>query len=109
MSFLKSQITQFLTATIFSIALMLPAAVQFAHSFEGHKHEVCTDVSSHIHEKQLDCSIFDFHFSIFNFNPQELPEVVTIHSFQNTETLYILPKIEGEYAAYYLRGPPLHS
>lgn len=109
MRIFKHNIVQFFIAAVFSVALMLPSVVQFTHSFDDHKHEVCTDVSAHIHQKQLDCSIYDFHFSIFNFSPQELHKLVIIHVFETTQTIYFLPKIEEKSLTYLLRGPPLLS
>lgn len=109
MIFLKKEIARFLMASIFSLALLLPTVVQLAHTFEGHEHKACTNISTHLHEKQLDCSICDFHFSIFTFTPQELPEFVVYHSFNQTEIIYLLPEFTSKPAAYFLRGPPLFS
>jgi hypothetical protein len=109
MKILKKDILQILAATIFSVALLLPTAVSFAHSFDGHEHKACTDLSTHLHEKQLDCSICDFHFSIFNFTPQQLPEFVVFHIFESVETEYLLPEFSLNSSHYFLRGPPLFS
>jgi hypothetical protein len=100
---------QILVATIFSVALLLPTAVSFAHSFDGHEHRACTDLSTHLHEKQLDCSICDFHFSIFNFSPEKLPEFTVFHSFECVATAYILSDCSLHTRYYFLRGPPLFS
>jgi|SRR5690606_26877739 len=108
MAFTKNFFKMFLAA-IFSLALLLPTAVQFAHTFEGHEHKACTDISTHLHEKRLDCSICDFHFSLFNFTPQQQPEFVIQEGFQKTEILYLLPELESTTTHYYLRGPPRFS
>ncbi|MDC8001752.1 hypothetical protein POV26_11950 [Aequorivita todarodis] len=109
MNVLKKEIQRIFTVTIFSFALLLPTAVKFAHTLEGHEHQACTDLSVHIHKKQLNCSICDFHFSIFDFKPQELPEFAVLNSFQKTETIYLLPKFNKNNSHYFLRGPPLFS
>lgn len=109
MNFLKKEILRIVTVAIFSLALLLPTAVKLAHTFEGHEHKACTDFSVHIHKKQLDCSICDFHFSIFDFKPQEVPEFAILHCFQKTETVYLLPKFNKITSHYFLRGPPLFS
>lgn len=109
MNFLKKEILRIVTVAIFSFALLLPTAVKFVHTFEGHEHEACTDFSVHIHKKQLDCSICDFHFSIFDFKPQELPEFAILNGFQKIETNYLLPKFNQNTSHYFLRGPPLFS
>ncbi len=107
MNIFKKEIIRNLSATIFSFALLFPTAVKFAHTFEGHEHKACTEFSTHIHKKQLDCSICDFHFSIFDFTPQELPEFAVLNSFQKTETVYLLPEFNLNTTHYFLRGPPL--
>jgi hypothetical protein len=109
MKIFKNKIFKIFSAAIFAFALLLPTAVKFAHTFEGHEHNTCTDFSTHLHEKQLDCSICDFHFSIFNFAPQELPEFIVIDGFQKTEAIYILPEFKLNTTHYFLRGPPLFS
>lgn len=106
MNVLKKNIIQIFAATIFSLALLFPTAVQFAHTFEGHEHKACTEISTHLHEKQLDCSICDFHFSIFNFTPTELPDFVVFHSFNIIETAYLIPELSLNSRHYFLRGPP---
>ncbi len=103
----KKEIIRILFATIFSFALLFPIAVKFAHQLEGHQHKACTEFSTHIHQKQLDCSICDFHFSIFNFTLHDLPEFAVQNSFQKIETVYLFPEINFYSAHYFLRGPPL--
>lgn len=106
---LKKEILKIILAAIFSLALLFPTAVKFAHTFEDHDHEVCTDFSVHIHKKQLDCSICDFHFSIFSFEVQKLPEFVVINCLYKTKDLYLHPEFTTNKAYYFLRGPPLFS
>lgn len=96
-------------ATIFSVALLFPTAVQLAHSFEGHEHPVCTELGTHLHKAQLDCPIFDFHFSNFTFSFQQLPQFLDVDGYQTVSTVYRLPKIIGRNFHYHLRGPPVLS
>ena len=109
MKLFKKEIVKVFSAAIFALALLLPTVVKFAHTFEGHEHKTCTETSTHIHQKQLDCSICDFHFSNFNFILQELPEFVVLHGFQKTETVYLFPEFKLSATHYFLRGPPLFS
>lgn len=106
---LKQNILRIIFAATFSLALLFPTAVKLVHSFEGHKHEVCNDLSVHIHKKQLDCSICDFHFSIFSFKALDLPDFALIDSFHSTKAYYLLPEITKNEISYFLRGPPLLS
>jgi hypothetical protein len=105
---IKSKVTQFLVATIFSLALLLPTAVQFAHTFEGHEHKPCTDAATHLHEKKLNCSIDSFHFSFFD---------ITLHTIAiSTQTVIVKKKlfVYNEHPTISdkrfikLRGPPVN-
>ncbi len=109
MKIFNKEIVKVFSAAIFALALLLPTVVKFAHTFEGHEHKTCTETSTHIHQKQLDCSICDFHFSLFDFKAQELPEFAVLDGFQKTETVYILPEFRLNSTHYFLRGPPLFS
>jgi hypothetical protein len=95
------------SALLLIVALMLPAAVQFAHTFEGHNHVACNDQTTHFHETVTKCGICDFHLASFNYKIAEYPEFVVVvipsevinelssvrfHSFKITNTQ--------------LRGPP---
>lgn len=106
---LTKEILNTFLAAIFSLALLFPTAVKFAHTFENHEHEVCTDFSVHIHKKELDCSICDFHFSIFSFEANNPLEFTVINSFRTSETLYLIPEFTIKNSHYFLRGPPLLS
>lgn len=106
---LKKETFKIIFAAIFSLALLFPTAVKLAHTFENHNHEICTDFSVHIHKKQLDCSICDFHFSIYSFEAQGSPEFAVINSFSKRKTIYLLPEFQINNIPYFLRGPPLFS
>lgn len=93
-------------AAIFSLALLFPIAIQSIHALEGHEHEVCHDFSTHIHTKQLDCSIYDFHFSIFDFKPQQLPEFTVLEGYIQTDSNYQQAAIIVDAPHFFLRGPP---
>lgn len=52
---------------LLTLVFLFPSILQFEHLFESHEHKVCKENTVHIHQKNLDCSIYDFHFSAFNF------------------------------------------
>jgi hypothetical protein len=62
------------------MAVLLPFAVQFFHSFENHKHSACNAQNTvHFDVHEIDCSVF--HFKI-NTNAIDFP-----NSFELTENL----------------------
>lgn len=98
-----------ITATIFSVALLFPTAIQTVHAFDGHEHIVCHDLTSHLHKKQLDCSICDYHFTLFEFTPQQpLEFIVHPGNFKAINQYQPTVKI-ADLTHFYLRGPPLYS
>lgn len=106
MKHLKSKFGSITLAAILSALLLLPIAVQTIHAFDGHQHEICYDFSTHLHKKQLDCSIHDFHFSTFNFTPYPLIELIAPSIFSKVEN-HLLESIGYAYVANtFLRGPP---
>lgn len=107
MTNLKTTVTQVLVAAIFSLALLLPTAVQFAHTFEGHEHKACTDISTHLHEKQLDCSIDSFHFSFFDLAFQSFSISTQSVIVKKNLFAYNQHPINSNKRFIKLRGPPV--
>jgi len=105
----KKEILKFFAASIFSLALLLPSAVQLLHTFEGHEHKACTEVSTHLHEKQLDCSIDSFHFSFFNLNLQTFAISKPSISGENKIFTYKEHSINSDKRFVKLRGPPIKT
>ncbi len=87
-------------------ALLIPAAIQFSHAFENHKHEVCTEVATHIHPEKMDCSLCDFHFSTFNFEVQSFQPLLVPKTFLKTITAEVSSLKNTKYGHSQQRGPP---
>lgn len=86
--------------------LWFPLVVQFAHIFEEHDHKPCEEVSTHLHEKKLDCNLFDFHFSNYNYNVAKYPEFYSLEEPSKHETRYFSVEVSASSTNYYVRGPP---
>ena len=89
-----------------SLVLLLPTAVQFFHSFEKHKHLACEEVSTHIHDQNIDCSLCDFHFSTFNFKIGQPFQFIDTEVFTLVQIAYISSEKNSFNHHFYLRGPP---
>jgi len=86
--------------------LLLPASVQLAHSLESHEHDICTDFDTHIHEKELDCSVCDYQLSGFKLPSfHRLQEVIHEHNEIDLNYYDSLLK-ENSCSIITLRGPP---
>lgn len=87
-------------------ALLLPSAVQFSHLFEEHEHVACTDITTHLHEKEFDCHIHDFHGASFDFMPLTSVPIVPPEAFyQNNFRIRSISEANIELNVF-LRGPP---
>lgn len=51
--------TKHIVTSVLLIAVLLPFAVQFIHSFENHEH-ICDVNDLHLDEHKIECSIFHF-------------------------------------------------
>jgi len=106
---ITSQLLVTITTLLLGMALLFPTAVQFSHVFEGHDHKPCKDLTTHLHEKKIDCSICHFQISSYtyqiqNFKTPFFSEIkITIIDFYTSSDKN---KIHYSYA---LRGPPSYS
>ena len=86
--------------------LWFPLVVQFAHIFEGHNHKPCGDITTHLHEKKVNCTLFEFHFSNFNYSVVSYPDLYVTNVPFTYETRYFSVEITSDTSTYFLRGPP---
>lgn len=91
---------------ILTLIFLFPSLLQFEHLFENHEHSACKESSVHFHQKNLDCSIYDFHFSVFSFLPSASENILT-HIPRYSPLFYVLEDIYNNPNFHYtLRGPP---
>lgn len=100
------EITKKISAIIMLMLLLLPMFSAIAHSLEDHDHPICNEVTTHLHELETECSICDFHFQAYNFNPlQQLEEFTAKSYFKHTLHYNSITALNSTYN-YLLRGPP---
>lgn len=80
------KIQKYIISNVLIITVLLPFVVQFIHSFEHHSHDVCTIVETHLHEHEVDCSVF--HFKI-NQNSIDFSSEVILTENTSSETIII--------------------
>ncbi|MBZ0328690.1 MAG: hypothetical protein K8F54_13875 [Altibacter sp.] len=105
----KSNILKITSAVVLTLALLLPAAVQFTHIFEEHPHSLCTDHSVHLHEQETDCPICDFHLSTFTFIPLEQVAASIAAISTKSDSVYVFSAKTNLLQHPVSRGPPLFS
>lgn len=88
------------------LSLLSPMAVQTIHAMDGHAHEICSDISTHIHKKDLDCSIDLFHFASFDFKPFDIEvgfDAIYVGTCPDISYSHFTSKTKF---SNHLRGPP---
>lgn len=107
MIFLKKHTSlSFVITFALCLTLLLPSAIQFTHLFENHKHISCGDTTTHFHEKELDCSIQNFHLNTFSFQLFEYPDFSKKITFTERINHYVSLYLNQYSSHFYLRGPP---
>jgi hypothetical protein len=102
----KNEISSRFIALLLIFALLIPAAIQFSHAFEDHHHEVCTEVTTHIHPEKIDCSLCDFQFSTFNFEVQNFEPLSISRPFLKLPIQEVSSLKNTKYGHSQQRGPP---
>lgn len=90
------------------LGILLPSVVQFTHIFEDHEHNFCGNVTTHLHEQQLDCDLTKIFIP---FGQYYLDEYNILTSTQISEVLhytYEQPMAQETSQSYLLRGPPTY-
>lgn len=99
---LKAVITALLVALMF-----LPSAFELTHHLDGHEHISCDEISVHLHEKKLDCSLCDFQISSFDYIPLEF-DLATVGRIIGTTPVHRQENITNNSCCLpSLRGPPV--
>jgi len=106
----KNKIVTISLGIILNAIILFPLFIQFFHVLEGHKHTVCTENSTHLHEAKTNCNICDFNYTPFIYEP--LSEAVNKTSIEFKTT--ITNSYNYLYSFNYnlskpLRGPPVYS
>ncbi len=105
----KKEIFKKIASIAFVLALLMPTTVQLVHALEGHHHTVCNNFKSHIHQKKLNCSVCDFHFSSFNFTTEYVSVLTEVEENFGLNSIYFFSETTPSPYHYLLRGPPLFS
>ena len=107
MKYIKNHIVINVFAILLTVSIAVPSIVKFAHIFEDHKHEVCTNnTSTHFHEFDVECEFYKFKVPIQYLS--------TIDVSNTIETITITNKVYNHYTLltstkfnlFELRGPP---
>jgi hypothetical protein len=88
--------------------VLLPSAIQFTHLFENHEHKSCGDITTHLHEKEFECSIQSFHLNSFSFQIFEYPDFFEKVTFIEKIDHYKNETSNKNFSYFLLRGPPFN-
>lgn len=104
----RLHITQSISALLLVASLLLPGAINLAHSAKGHEHwDNCENPSDiHVHKKQLDCKLYDVTLKkngVFSLAKEVLFKALPNIPKKTTHTYTIYRTV---YTTATTRGPP---
>lgn len=97
------------SVVVLTLLILLPTIVQLFHIFEKHEQSNCNELTTHIHEQEIDCSICDFKISTFNYSIVNHQEYYTVMHNLEYADFYKSKKHNSIKLTFSLRGPPLFS
>ncbi len=90
--------------------LLLPLAVEFAHSFEEHEGTSCSETTSHIHNLEAECELCDIRLTTFDFNIITAQELVVTNTPVKMEANDASSQLHSfQITNIQLRAPPVDS
>ncbi len=100
-------ITKTFIAHLLVLAIVFPSVLQFTHIFENHEHTFCGDVTTHLHEQDLDCDLTKFISNVFSWDIKlfDFKEVSVIK--EKPSHTYISLHYKKLPQSLKTRGPPL--
>ncbi|TBM99771.1 hypothetical protein EYD45_15250 [Hyunsoonleella flava] len=105
---LKQHIAFRIFSIILAAALLVPAALKFAHVFEHHKHIVCKgDNSTHIHQVDLECEFYKFQLNHHFLLPIENDSWLDGSYQYRVSSLTYKFLYNHRQLSFSLRGPPV--
>ena len=104
---MKTHFTHRIFALLLLLVIVVPITIQTVHAFEKHEHTVCTATDiKHIHNQDIDCSVFHFQIQqdVFDFSTgYELVNfIIVTQKFNN----YSPSKYHTYLISKSSRGPP---
>ena len=98
-----------ISAMLLLLLFLLPIITPLTHAFSNHEHLVCSDVTTHIHKLEKDCSICDFHITPFTYTSlKEVAEALDVNFKQFTSS-YTFGFHSKSLFSRRQRGPPALS
>lgn len=89
--------------------LLAPMLVELYHTVNDYHVSVdfCTEQTTHLHEVSLDCSLCDFHPTLFTYEFKEISfeAITTYYSVIITLNSSLIQ--QQDYSHYLLRAPPV--
>lgn len=96
-----------LSAIVLVLVILTPSFLKFAHAFENHKHEVCTNPqTTHFHSLDLDCEFYKFKVQTQAYKEALDFSFLVFNSFNKSVLLNYNFTFKTHFSSFYLRGPP---
>ena len=105
----KNQVVKNLYAWVLLVALILPATIQFIHSFECHSHVSLIDQKADIHNDVDTCELCAFQLASFNYSINEYPDLNLPEITVKLKNHFITSHAKlSKFSFKKLRAPPIN-
>ena len=95
---------------IFIFLLSIPILVGLGHFVIDERHEICSDFTTHFHEKELDCFSCEYNRNQIEYTRTTFYFDEIIKSFNNEPSKSYNSTLQSQFIlSYDLRGPPFKS
>ncbi len=98
-----------ITSWILLLVFLAPTGIESIKSVEKHKHNSCTETSTHFHQEYDPCSLCDFSLSGFELNLDSEFYIANNILFKKNLSIYLDIFFSFPNEKYSPRGPPRFS
>lgn len=102
----KLNIIKIYLVLILSTLILLPTIVPFLHLLEDHEQNTCIVKITHIHEKEIDCSICDFHLNKNYYSHISTIDLESTNYVEKQKSELYSFTYYHQQLSFSLRGPP---
>jgi len=95
-----------LVSWILLIIFFIPTGIELLKSVEKHKHNPCTETSTHFHQVHDSCLLCNFNFSNYQLNLDSNFDLESYVCFEKEQLNYFNSFSSNSTEDYHLRGPP---
>jgi len=103
----KKSFIRVIISLILLVIFIIPTGIELLKSVNKHKHNSCTETSTHIHQEYDSCLLCDFNFSNYQLNLDSKSNLKPYVYLDKDQLNYFISFSSNIAEDNYLRGPPV--